>query len=96
MQETEQQFRATAQIGKAMIEQMAHLGRMSRNGVRKGILDMTMAVLFRVQLRCILGQRLDNNLRMLEQVAERLFAGMNGRMITDQYETPDSRVSPVG
>ena len=84
MNKTQKQIGSASQPRKTPIQISPHGDLVSRRGIGDAVFDIPVAILFRVEFRCILGQRLNNDFRMIPQIAEGLCAGMNPYMIANQ------------
>lgn len=86
MNETQEQIRPAPQAGKTAIQLPSHLRLVRGGAIGQMGFDIPVTVFFRVEFRRVLGQRFDNDFRMIPQVADCLFTRMDGRLITDQEE----------
>ncbi len=84
MNKTQKQIRSASQPSETTIQISSHGLLVSRRGVGYPGFDVPVTILFRVEFGRILGQRLDNDFRMIPEIADGLFTGMNTQMITNQ------------
>ena len=87
MNKTQKQIGSTPQPSETPIQTLSHGRLVSRRGVGHSGFDVSVTILFRVEFGRILGQGLDNDFRMIPEIAEGLFTGMNPRSITNQDKT---------
>jgi hypothetical protein len=86
MNEAEQQVGPTPKSGKTTIDKLADLLSIGRGSIRRVAFDIAVAIFFRVQLRRIFREWLDDDFRMIKEVGQSYIAGVNTRMIQDQNE----------
>ena len=86
MNEAKKQIGPTAQASKTAVDEAAQLLPVGRRKVGQVAFDVAMTILFGVEFGSVLGQRLNADFRVLEEVAQRGVAGMNAGMITYQDE----------
>src|SRR5215207_6353321 len=87
MNKAQEQIRSASQPSETTIQILSHGLLVSRRGVGHSGFDVPVTILFRVEFGRILGQRLDNDFRMIPEIAEGLFTGMNTQPITNQDKT---------
>jgi len=87
MNKTQKQVGSASQPSETTIQISSHGLLVSRCGVSHPAFDVPVTILFRVEFGCILGQRLDNDCRMVPEIADGLFTGMNTQVITNQDKT---------
>lgn len=94
MNKPQKQIGAAAQPRKTTLQALSQGCRVSWRGIGDSVFDIPVAILFRVEFWCILGQGLDQDFRMIPQIAEGRLASMNPRVITNQdkplrHEAPE-------
>lgn len=87
MNETQKQVGSVTQASEALIQVPSHARLVCGCAVGQMGFDISMTVFFRVKFRGILGQWFYNDLRVIPQIADRLFTGMDRGLVTDQDET---------
>jgi hypothetical protein len=87
MNKTQKQIRSASQPSETTIQISSHGLPVRRRGVGYPGFDVPVTILFRVEFGRILGQRLDNDFRMIPEIADGLFTGMDTQSITNQDKT---------
>jgi hypothetical protein len=86
MEAGQQQVRSVPHTSKATIELRLNLSHRPRRPVPEMLLDVAMAVLFRVQLRRIAGQVLHHDFGMFGQESLHTFRPVRSRAIPDEHK----------
>jgi len=87
MNKTQKQIRSASQPSETTIQISSQGLLVGRRGVGESGFDVPVTKLFRVEFGRILRQRLDNDFRMIPEITDGLFTGMNTQVITNQDKT---------